>query len=219
MAALASNTIRQNHYLHSMPDDRTSWEAFCIGFKQWMVGFLIFDRPEAPRCGNWYGKLDDMRNGSCEVTNWQILNLARVWINPDFQHGGLSYRPDILPGFVDRKGQFRSTLASDILRAAMQIIGFEYIKVRRPCYLEEPYQIDWLLSYCDITLHKGTIYAASGFELYSTNAEGKQTWRHRLPPLTDEQHAVIHRLSLQDSRSQRYRNQRAEKATQLELLL
>lgn len=106
---------------------------------------------------------------------------------------------------VDRKGAFRSRLASSVLRLAMHNIGFDYLTRRPPCFLDEPYEIRWLLSYCDTRLHKGTIYRAAGFKLYRTNSQGIQTWRVRLPALTASQDRKIRRASEVNPRSIRYR--------------
>lgn len=205
--------IEQDHYLHTMPDYRTSYEVFgaCLpGFDNLMAAALIFGRPEATRCGNWYGGVEDVEAGRCEVTRWQVLNLSRFWAHPIFQAGGSYYRPEVLPGFTDRRGTWRSTLASDAIRAAVERIGYEYLLRRPPVYLDEPYEIRWLLSYCDTRLHKGTIYKAAGFELYRTNDAGIQTWRIRLPELTPEQDVQVQAASLTNPRAIRYRAQRAQ---------
>lgn len=201
--------ILQHHYLHRWPDVRTSIEAYAV--EAWgggVVGYLLFGRPEATRCGEWYGGVDDVKVGRCLVTRWQVLNLSRVWLLPAYQPGGVYYQQQQLPGFVDRHGIFRSTLASVVLRAAVQVIGYEYLVRRPPCFLDEPYQIEWLMSYCDSRIHRGAIYAAAGFERYRVNKRGIETWRIRLPSLNDQQNAMIRMLSLRDPRAIGYRSRR-----------
>lgn len=95
-------------------------------------------------------------------------------------------------------------------RLAAQRIGVDYLLRRPPCFLDEPYQITWLMSYCDRKLHRGVIYKAVGFECYRTNANQIETWRLRMPPLTLEQDAAVRRASEISPRSQRYRAQRAQ---------
>jgi hypothetical protein len=205
--------MEQDHYLHTMPDYRTSYEVFggyLPGFDNLMAAALIFGRPEATRCGDWYGGVEDVGAGRCEVTRWQVLNLSRVRVDPVFQAGGSYYHPEILPGFTDRRGTWRSTLASEAIRAAVERIGYEYLLRRPPCFLDEPYEIRWLLSYCDTHLHKGTIYRAAGFELYRTNKRGIQTWRIRLPGLSPQEDQMIRAASLSNPRSIRYRAERAQ---------
>lgn len=210
--SVAKRLIEQNHYLHRFPDPRTSCELYTIGIGTVNVGYLVFGRPEATRCADWYGGVDDVRAGRCEVTRWQVLNLARVWIHPDFQRGGAVCFDGAVPGYTDRHGVWRSTLASEALRAACAKVGTDYLIRRPPCFLEEPYQIRWLLSYCDTRLHRGTIYAAAGFERYRINDAGIETWRIRLPALTHAQDAQVREAANTSRRSIRYRAQRMQLA-------
>lgn len=213
--------MRMEHYLHTMPDPRTALEVYTVALRcgpvfMENIGALIFGRPEATVCRPWYGSLTDALAGTVEVTRWQVLNLARVWLHPDFQWGGRWYGEGILPGFVDRAGVWRSTLASEAIRQAAQMIGFEYLLRRPPVFLDEPYEVRWLMSYCDRRLHRGTIYRAAGFELYRTNRAGVQTWRLRLPGLTMQQDALVRDASLHDERARRYRaGRRASMAPRL----
>jgi len=204
----AAKVITAHHYLGRMPDPRTSFEIFSILLHGRLIGAMVFGRPEATRCADWYGSVDDVHARRSQVTRWQVLNLARVWISSDYQTGGAMCRPDVVPGFIDRRSLFRSTLASEALQVATQAIGFEYLKRRPPCFLDEPYQIEWLLSYCNTNLHHGTIYAASGFERYRTNDRGIETWRIRLPPLTPTQDLEIQAIANTHPRSVKYRAQR-----------
>lgn len=212
----AQRVVTAEHYLHRPVDARCSVEGYAVylatGIQppSWPIGLLLFGRPEATRCQDWYGSVDDVRAGRCEVTRWQVLNLARVWLHPDVQEGGKLYGPHLLPGFLDRHDTFRSTLASTVLHKAMQTICFDYLFRRPPVFLDEPYEIRWLLSYCDTRLHRGTIYRAAGFELYRTNGDGIQTWRIRLPGLTVAQDAMVKDASLLDRRARSYRAKRAQ---------
>jgi hypothetical protein len=137
-----------------------------------------------------------------------VLNLARVYVNPDWQPGGYFYHPQYIPGFNDRKGVFRSTLASNAINAMAARVGFDYLMQRPPCFLDEPYQIEWLMSYCDTRIHRGTIYKAAGFELYRTNDDGIQTWRLPLPALSPDQDRQVREAARVSKRSQEYRAKR-----------
>ncbi len=215
-------TVKQFHYLHRPVDARCSIEAYAvILLLQHMdtqpVGLLMFGRPEATRCGAWYGSVEDVRAGRCEVTRWQVLNLARVWLSPDVQPGGQLYKPGVLPGYVDRRGQFRSTLASTVIKLAAQQIGYDYLRQRPPCFLDEPYEIKYLMSYCDRKVHRGIIYQQSGFELYKTNDRQIETWRLPLPTLTVQQDTVVRTASERSVRSQKYRSERL--AMQMQMVM
>lgn len=211
--ATAQAAMIDRHYLHKPVDARCSVEGYRLydNIHQRIAGWLLFGRPQATRCADWYGSVDDVRLGYCEVTRWQVLNLARVLIHPDYQAGGALYSPDILPGFIDRRGVWRSTLASSMIEMALDRVGYDYLTRRPPCFLEEPYQIEWVLSYCNTHLHRGVIYRAAGFELFHTkNTEGIQTWRKRIAPLTKDQDAIVCQTSWLDKRAGYHRSRRAQ---------
>lgn len=210
----AQQAVKEHHYLHARVDPRCSPEAYsirCSGLPYFAFGgYLIFGRPEATRCGDWYGDVEDVREGRCEVTRWQVLNLARVWLSPLVQRGGEECSPRYgVPGFTDRHGVWRPTLASEAIKGAVQVVGYQYLLQRPPCFLEEPYQLRYLLSYCDPNFHKGTIYREAGWELYRTNARGLQTWRVALPPLTAEQDKEVRKRAGDSPRSKEHRARRA----------
>lgn len=206
----AVNNVMQHHYLRSAPDTRTSFETFAILLNNLRVGVLMFGRPEATRCADWYGSVEDIHARRCEVTRWQVLNLSRVWISPNYQRGGVYCRHGSVPGFIDRHGQFQSTLATSALALAIRYAPFEYLCQRPPCFLDEPYEIRWVLSYCNTDLHRGAIYRAAGFELYRTNKSGIQTWRIRVAPLTEERDRQIRDISACHPRSIKYRAERSQ---------
>jgi len=208
---IAQGIMIKHHYLHSRVDRRSSLEGYAVMVNgMWGMGYLILGRPKATRCRDWYGSVGGVRDGKCEVTCWQVLNLARVYITPHIQKGGILYGPDNVPGFTDRKGAFRSILASEILKKLIQQVGYDYLLLRPPCFLDEPYEIKWLLSYCDTRLHKGTIYQAAGFERYRINDDGIETWRTKLPTLTFEQDQMVRAEALRNPRSIAYRAKRAQ---------
>lgn len=215
----AQRTVAEHHYLHAPVLARAcpeGWAAY-LPTVSGPVGCLIVGRPQATRCYPWYGSVEDVASGRCEVTRWQVLALARVWIDPRAQPGGQFHLPSILPGFIDRHGTWRSTLASSALRQLSRQVGYEYLLARPPVYLDEPYEHRWLLSYCDTSKHRGTIYRAAGWELYRVNENGIQTWRTPLPSLTTEQHAVIADASRGCARARRFRAERERDRSQLRL--
>lgn len=216
----AQRLVARDHYLHAQVDPRCSVEGYQIVSPSLQggesdvlsagVGIFLLGRPEATRVNGWYGSVEDVASGRCQVTRWQVLNLARVWIDPRYQPGGQFHHPSTCPGFIDRKGRFRSTMASTAIFALSARVGFDYLVRRPPVFLDEPYEIRWLLSYCDTRLHKGIIYRSAGFELYRTNQHGIQTWRLPLPPLTSEQDSAVRNASRLSRRSQAYRARRAQ---------
>lgn len=207
-AGMCNRAITTNHYLHKMPDPRTSYEIYSIWIEGYRGGYLVFGRPQATRCKDWYASVDDVISGRCEVTRWQVLNLARVWIDPRFQVGGKFYEPALVPGFTDRRGVWHSSLASTAILAWMAGWAQGYLVYRPPVFLDEPYELRWLMSYCDTKIHRGVIYKAAGFKLYSTNAAGIQTWRIPLPRMTRVQDQEIQHASKIDQRAAQFRAKR-----------
>lgn len=211
--AAAQYAVAQHHYLHAPVDSRCSPVAYLVTLAdEKVVGCLIFGRPEATRCyqgGLTYGSLQDVRAGRCQFDRWEVLNLARVWLDPRVQSGGRWYTPSLLPGYTDRRGVWRSSLASWCIQAALERVGYDYLSKRPPVYPDEPYEIKAVLSYCDTRLHKGTIYRAAGFDLARTNERGIETWyTTRIAPLTNYQHDQIRKLAYRSPRGIRLRAQR-----------
>jgi hypothetical protein len=214
--AWAQRLVTERHYLHKPVDARCIVEGYAVWMFNRPIAALLVGRPQATRCGEWYGSVEDARVGRCEVTRWQVLNLARVWIDPCVQPGGEFHDPEMLPGFIDRRGTFRSILGSLLLQRLADQVAFDYLVSRPPCFLEEPYELRWLLSYCDTRLHRGVIYHAAGWQLYRTNENGIQTWRTPLRPLTAEEDAEVRGIAAVHPRSIQHRFRRAQLALPLE---
>ena len=215
--AWAQETVAQHHYLGTKVDTRTSFEVYEVWVTGERVGVMMWGRPEATRLYPFYGSVDDVAVGRAAVTRWQILNLSRVWLSPRVQDGGDLYREDVLPGFRDRNGRFRSTLASTVVGLGCERVVGDYLMAHPPIFLDEPYHIRYLISYCDTGRHRATLYRASGFDLLRTNGRGIQTWRRAARPLTAAEDARIQDLSHHDTRARTYRAARTPQAVQLPL--
>lgn len=208
--AEAQKVVTSLHYLRRPVDARCSVEGYAVHLADQIVGYLLFGRPEATKVRGWYGPLWQWKNGSVPHTYWQVLNLARVWLDPTVQPGG-ELHPQT-PGFRDRNGTWRSTLASTAIRLAAERIRVEYLQQRPPCLVEEPYQLAWLLSYCDRRHHRGAIYRGAGFELYRPHEPAKgrwiETWRLPLSPLSEAEDDLIRTAAAESERSKAHRDQR-----------
>lgn len=205
----AQEQVRAHHYLRKPADPRSHPFAYLVVTDRQPVGCLIFGRPESTRCyqgGLTYGSLGDVQTGRAEFERWEVLNLARVWLDPAVQSGGRLYSPELLPGFADRKGLWRSSLASTVIRMALTTVGVDYLTKRPPCFLEQPYAIRAVLSYCDTRLHRGTVYQAAGFKLARRNKAGIETWwTPSVAGLTPGQDAAVRELARTHPRSRRIR--------------
>lgn len=226
--AAAQAIVTAHHYLHAPVDARCSVEGYAVHLPgAGDVGILLLGRPEATRCyrrapgaahdaAGWYGSVEDVATGRAEVTRWQVLNLARVWMSPDVQPGGRFHSPEFLPGRMAADGSFQSNLGTAAIAQLRRVITRDYLIRRPPCFLEEPYQLRWLLSYCDTRVHRGTLYKASGAELFSTNKEGIQTWRWPLRRLTPAADTEVRQAAEQSPRSRDHRARRAQTALALD---
>ena len=116
------------------------------------------------------------------------------------------YDQEHLPGFTDRRGVWRSTLASTLVRAALGTIGLDYLMAHPPCFVDQPYAIKAVLSYCDTKLHRGVIYRSAGMELARTNERGIETWwTPNVAPLTPFEDRQVRQLAKVHPRSVRIR--------------
>lgn len=213
--AWCRESVRSWHYLRTAPDPRTRPIAYIVRLAGAAVGCLFFGRPEATRCYDGsltYGSLADVCAGRARYDRWEVLCLSRVWFSPHVQRGAAICEMGAVPGFRDRKGRWRSTLASTVLRMALERVGFDYLTAHLPCFLDEPYAIRVIMSYCDVVLHRGTIYRHSGFQLARTNAAGIQTWwTDAVAPLAWHENMAIRHASHFCARSERIREQRVRK--------
>lgn len=208
----AQRLVALHHYLRKRIDPRCSVEGYRVKLDQVSVGVLLLGRAQATRCYPWYGSVEDVATGRASCTRWQVLNLARVYFEPAVQPGGELHAAGLVPGFRDRCGVIRSTLGSVAIAALADRVVLDYLVARPPCFLDEPYELRWLLSYCDTRLHRGALYRAAGFELFRTNRDGIQTWRLPLRPLTAYEDRQVRGAALSSPRSIAHRARRSQRS-------
>lgn len=213
----ARQVAARRHYLRKAVDPRSRPLAYVVRLAGERVGCLTFGRTQSTTCFEGeltYGSKADVTSGRARYDRWEILNLARAWLSPDVQQGGALHRPGWVPGFMDRKGTFRSSLASAVLGAALARVAADYLLVYPPCFLDEPWAIRVVLSYCDTRLHKGTVYRAAGFRLSRRNDDGVETWfTTAVAGLSAEQDEAVRRAARRSPRGQRLRAARQPAAT------
>jgi hypothetical protein len=150
--AWAQTKVLRWHYLHQRAHPMSCVEGYAVqvaGIGR--VGCLLVGRPQAQRCYPWYGSVADVATGKAEVTRWQVLNLARVWLHPEVQGRGAWVMRRYLPGFEDRHGVWRSALASTALRLLVERVGYEYLLARPPCFLDEAGIETWRIALPPLT--------------------------------------------------------------------
>jgi hypothetical protein len=194
--AWAQQQVTQYHYLHRPVDIRSSPMAYVVldEEERRAVGCLIFGRPQATRVSGWYGDVFDVQEQRCPLTRWQVLNLARCWLDPAIQHGG---------------EQFIQNAATQVIAQALRRAGYDYLMLHPPCFLTDPYEVRECLSYNDLSRHAGTLYRAANFRLVRENARGMQTYAIPLRHLTHAERRDIEQRAEASLRSRRYRAMRA----------
>ncbi len=179
----AQSTVTQAHYLHQPVDPRARPMVYVVMHGIARAGLVMLGIPHATRCGGWWGYPG-------LPTQWQTVDLNRIYIHPYFQPGesGIYTRePGVVPGFVDRKGVFRPTVATWAIREVLQRVQADRVRLWPPVYPSQPYHIRLAISYSDPQFHKGTIYKAAGaLPMYMANGQpvpgpaGKYGWCWKL---------------------------------------
>lgn len=197
----AQQIVVAHHYLHQRVHDTCSPMAYVVRHAaiEEPVGTLIVSRLESTACYDpmsrlTYGSAADVASGRAQYDRWELLNLARVWLDPRVQRGGAHH--------VEHG-------ASTLIRALMQRVHYDWLQHLPPVDVTQPYQLRMLVSYCDTRVHTGFIYRAARFRLMRSNARGIQTFAHRLAPLSAAQDEHIRRLSAIHPRAIRIRATRA----------
>ena len=200
----SQDQVRQHHYLHAPVDDRSKPLVYTIVIGGVRAGCLIFGRPEATRCYHGdlrFGSVADVASGKAQYTRWEVVNLARVWIDAKYQHSGIYYVRNA---------------ATVAIALALRAVVVDYLAANPPCFLDEPWRLRWCISYCDTKQHRGTLYKAAGFRLVHTNTNGLQTWARPLRGLQGHERKQIEHRAEQSLRSRHHRSMRA--AAQVEQL-
>lgn len=189
----ANDQVCAYHYLRRPVDARCSVLTYVVLLDGDRVGCLMYGRPESTACYSGqltYGSPDDVLSGRAQFSRWELLNLARVWLDPVVQRGG------------DR---YVHSAASQAIALSMKRVVYDYLTKYHPVNLAQPWQIRRIISYCDTRHHTGTIYRATGFSLARTNERGIQTWIRAARSLRTHEQQQIEKLSDQSVRSRRYR--------------
>lgn len=176
----AQHTVTEHHYLHAPVDPRARPMCYVIRHDDFRVGLIILGIPHATRCGGWWGYPG-------LPTQWQVIDLCRIWIDPDLQLGGYWCRPGEVPGFTDRRGEWRPAVASWAIAEVLRCVQADRVRLWPPVFPAQPYHIELAISYHDPQYHRGTIYRESkATPMYTRNGQpvpgpsGKYGWAWRL---------------------------------------
>ncbi|NJL53927.1 hypothetical protein HC928_01390 [bacterium] len=141
--------IQREHYLHRWPDPRSlpfAYRLYVDGYPPEIGnlphGVIVFKKPQHQRQRGLFGYIG-------LPTHWQVLDLARVWINPALQR--------------KQANGHASNLFSQFTSAAIRRVQWGWLDHHPPRYPDLPYHIRVIVSYCDLAHHDGTAYRASNF--------------------------------------------------------
>lgn len=184
----AQETVARRHYLERKVDWRARPMAYILTLMGDRVGVIMAGIPHATRNQGWWGYPG-------LITQWQVVDLCRIWLDPRIQAGGEWCNETLVPGFIDRQGVFRPTAASWAIEQVLGRIQRDRVSLWPPVFPEQPYHIRLVISYHDPVWHRGTIYRVMGWEpmywLWKDEAQtvklpvhgpsGKFGWCRRLP--------------------------------------
>lgn len=150
-----------HHYLHRWPDPRSLPFAYVLTVDDnfltrdgELFGLTVYKKPQHHRQRGLFGYPG-------LPTSWQVLDLARVWINPELQRPGVN-------------------AFSQLVALCERRLNRDWLTHHPPRYPDQPYHLRLLLSYADLRYHRGTAYQASNFKLHAT-ANGKALYVRQLP--------------------------------------
>lgn len=153
--AWAQATVAQHHYLRRPVDPRARPMAYIVRHAGRRMGAMILGIPHATKCRGWWGY-------EGLPTQWQVVDIARIWLSPELQAGGDQCRPGTVPGYVDRHGAWRSTVATWAISEVLARVQRDRVALWPPVYPREPYHILLAISYHDPAYHRGAIYRYVG---------------------------------------------------------
>jgi hypothetical protein len=178
----AQQTVTAHHCLHQPVHNQARPMVYVLTINGLRAGLMMVGLPHATKNRGWWG-YDGL------PTQWQVVDLCRIWIAPELQPGGYWASRRRVPGFTDRRGIFRPTVATWFIHEVLARVQRDRVSLWPPVYLDKPYHIRLVISYHDPALHRGTIYKLAGAEpMYTDEAgtavpgpSGKYGWCWRLP--------------------------------------
>lgn len=165
---IVRQTIEQHHYLHRFPDAR----SLPFGYRLVVNGsqFAADGRPHGIVIMKKLQHLKQRNLFGYEglPTAWQVLDLARVWVHPEWQRR-------------DDSGH-ALCMFSRMVSRVMKRVQRDWLEHHPPRFPELPYHIELIISYCELQHHEGTGYRASNFKAAGKTSDGtKELYLYRLP--------------------------------------
>lgn len=163
--AIAQKIVEEKHYLRRQVHPQARPMVYIIEHRRTIAGLIMVSIPHATRNRGWWGYPGT-------PTQWQVIDLCRIWIDPIFQPGNAYCYPGVVPGFTDRNDIFRSTTPTWAMQQVLKRVQIDRVSLWPPVYPDEPYHIRLAISYHDPEFHKGTIYRMMGWQPMYQDAAG-----------------------------------------------
>jgi hypothetical protein len=160
--------VEEKHYLRTWPHPKARPMSYIVKYEGLRLGLAVVTCPHATKCRGWWG-YEDL------PTKWQVVDVSRIWLHPNIQKGGVFCKPEIVPGFMDRKNTWRPAAASWLVSSLLARVQKDRIKIWPPVYPNQPYHILLAISYHDPNYHNGTIYKQSRALPVHTDKGGNPT--------------------------------------------
>lgn len=154
---LVKRTCVEKHYLKRWPDPRSLPFAYSlavsgtIAIEGWPWGIMVFKKPQHHRQRGLFGYPG-------LPTAWQVLDLARVWINPVLQ--GKQLNGHSICAF------------SRMFALVTRQIQRDWLIHHPPVFPNLPYHVELLISYAQLDHHDGTAYRACNFTRLDLTKDG-----------------------------------------------
>lgn len=190
-----------DHYLHRWPDPRSLPFAYALYVPdRWAIrgagdletgyyapdgrlyGLVVMKKPQHHQQRGLFGYKG-------LPTSWQVLDLARVWIHPRLQMD--HYAKGVSPNSKLNEAGFKTydlrplNVFSQLVSKVLKHVQADWLDHHPPRFLNLPYHIEVIISYCDLAHHDGAAYRASGFTWngYSSDHTKEVYFRKLRPPL------------------------------------
>lgn len=158
----------QYHYLKRWPDARSLPFAYSLLVDDEahapdgrLYGLVVMKKPQHHQHRHLFGYPD-------LPTAWQVLDLARVWVHPMLQRHENGHSLCVF-----------SQMVSKVIRR----VQWDWLDWHPPRYPQQPYHIEVIISYCDLSHHDGKAYRASGFTWNGFTADRtKEVYFRKLNP-------------------------------------
>lgn len=204
--ATAQAMVKTRHYLQRGVHQLARPMAYLVlrEHDREPMGTIIYSRPQCARVygrasdetaelARW-GNIHDVRAGRVARTQWEVVNLARLYLDARLQRrDSRDYVPNA---------------ASNLVAQSLWHVCLDYLRTYPPAYFSEPWELREAVSYCGSDRYFCTLYLASAFRRVRTNAAGLHTFARPLRGLMPHEKREIKEASLMSEWAREHRAER-----------